>query len=149
MTIECSDKMWKFIMSFMKDYTESTDADLYEEACEIVKKQEQAQKPVIDADLCFKYRGQAFELLNLVAATNQAFRDKKYGAVLTDKYALFAVHNDIREEKVCEADTTDVFLDWWYGSDFDLIPGQKVPEHVLKEIDRRWDEIQRLLYGIK
>lgn len=145
--IECSDEMYEFLVNFMKDYTESTCAALYDEACEIVKKAEKQESPVIGEDLCFVYRGQHFELLNMVGASNQALMDKNFKNVLSDKYALFALHDDIAEDKDTCPDVTQLFLQWWFGSDFDLVPGQKVPEHVLDEINERWDEIQRTLYG--
>lgn len=145
--IECSDEMYEFLVNFMKDYTESTCAALYDEACEIVKKAEKQESPVIGEDLCFVYRGQHFELLNMVGASNQALMDKNFKNVLSDKYALFALHDDIAEDKDTCPDATQLFLQWWFGSDFDLVPGQKVPEHVLDEINERWDEIQRTLYG--
>lgn len=146
MTIECSDKMGKLILSLVKDITQNADTDLYNEACEMV--QEEQLSSVIGADLSFLYRGQHFELLNMVCATNQALRDGNYKNVLSDKYALFAMHNDVAEDKpdVCP-DAVDMFLNWWFGSDFDLKPGSPVPRHVLDEIDRRWGEIQRTLYG--
>lgn len=161
MKIECSDKMGEHIMSFIEGMT-SVGAALYNEACEMVRKeqeqeQEQEQrKPLLTAKLTFKYRGQYFELANMVQLSNQRLRDKSYsdktlGGYLYDKYALFAVHNDIAEDKDNDngLEVTDFFIEWWFGSEYDLVPGQKVPEHVLQEIDERWDEIQRRLYGVK
>ena len=146
--IECSDEMYEFLVNFMKDYTESTCAALYDEACEIVKKAKEQESPVIGKDLGFMYRGQHFELLNMVGASNQALREGKYKNVLSDKYALFAVHNDVAEDKpnACP-DVTQMFIEWWFGSEYDLVPGQKVPWNALNEINERWDEIQRTLYG--
>lgn len=154
MKIECSDHMGQFIMGILKSYAQETDADLYEEACEMVKKAKEQEKPLLTTGLDFVYRGQHFELANMVALSNQRLRDKSYGdktfgGYLHDKYALFAVHNDIAEDKDTCPDVTSLFIQWWFGSDDDLAPGKPVPEHVLHEIDERWDEIQRALYGIK
>ena len=155
MTIECSDKMGRFILNLAKDLTQGTDADIYNEACEMVKKaaakelSEKQESPVIGEDLGFVYRGQYFELLNMVGASNRALISRDFKNVLSDKYALFAVHNDIAEGKDVCPEVTQMLLQWWFGSEFDLVPGKKVPEHVLQEIDERWDEIQRTLYGDK
>ena len=160
MKIECSDHMGKFILGVLKMYAQDTDADLYDEACEMVKKAEAREKPLLCADLSFTYRGQKFELENMVPLTNQRLRDKTFvpltfGGFLSDKYALFAVHNDVAEDKpnACP-EVTQVFLECWFGSEDDLKPdepvpqpGEPVPQHVLDEIDRRWDEVQRTLYG--
>lgn len=147
MTIECSDKMGKHIMSFIEGMT-NVDADLCNEACEMVKKAKEQEQPLLCADLTFTYRKQKFELANMVPLTNQRLRDKSYGektfgGYLHDKYALFALHNDPDNAN----GATQLFLQWWFGSEYDLNPGEPVPEHVLDEIDKRWDEIQRTLYG--
>lgn len=147
--IECSDEMYDYLMGFVKMTADTVGAELVDEACEMVKKTEakEQEKPLLTAQLTFKYRGQHFELLNMVGSSNQALRDIKYKNALSDKYALFAVHNDIAEGKDVCPEVSQLFLEWWFGSEFDLVPGQKVPEHVLQEINERWDEIQKTLYG--
>ena len=115
---------------------------------------EEKEHPVLDQNLCFKYKGYDFELSScnnitcrdqIIGLTDENFRERFPYGTLTDRYVCW-----IWGHKDCEGHTKeesydpenwvpDVYLvpdAWSWGADSDLRPGVEVNTFVLEGIDK-------------
>lgn len=118
------------------------------------------EQPVIEQDLCFKYKGYRFELSScnritckdqIIGVTNENFREQFPYGVLTDRYVCW-----IYGHKDCEGHTKEEVYDpeyfvpevylvpevWSWGAENDLIPGAKVDPVILEAIDKFLDSFK-------
>ena len=110
-------------------------------------------KPVLDRDLCFKYKGYNFELSScnnitrkdqIIGVTDENFREQFPYGVLTDRYVCWMYgHKDIEGKTKEESDepvywAPEVYLlpTWSWGAEFDLQPGAEVSTIILEGIDK-------------
>lgn len=111
-------------------------------------------KPVLDQDLCFKYKGYDFELSScnnitcrdqITGVTDENFRKQFPNGVLTDRYVCWMYgHKDIEGKTKEEVDepvywAPEVYLvntGWSWGAEYDLIPGAEVSTFMLESIDK-------------
>ena len=112
------------------------------------------EHPVLDKDLCFKYKGYDFELSSctnitskeqIIGLTDENIDVRFPHGVFTDRYVCWMYgHKDYLGHTKDDVDdpvywVPEVYLvpaAWSYGADFDLVPGNKVAEYVLKDIDK-------------
>ena len=111
-------------------------------------------KPVLDQDLCFKYKGYTFELSScnsittkkqMLGLTNENFKERFPHGVFTDRYVCWMLgHKDIEGHTKEESDypedwTPEVYLvpgAWSWGAESDLTPGNVVDEIIIDAIDK-------------
>lgn len=110
-------------------------------------------KPVLDRDLCFKYKGYDFELSScnnitcrdqIIGVTDENFRGQFPYGVLTDRYVCWMYgHKDIEGKTKEEVDEPEYFAPevyllptWSWGAESDLIPGAEVSTFMLEGIDK-------------
>lgn len=112
------------------------------------------EHPVLDIDLCFKYKGYQFELSSCNNITNKAqilgLTDENiderfpYG-MFSDRYVCWMYgHKDIEGHTQEESDEPEylapsVYLvpeAWSWGAGFDLVQGREVDKYVLEGIDK-------------
>ena len=117
-------------------------------------------KPVLNQDLCFKYKGYDFELSScnnitcrdqIIGLTDENFRERFPYGTLTDRYVCW-----IWGHKDCEGHTKeesydpenwvpDVYLvpeAWSWGAESDLKPGLEVTLDMLEMIDKFLDSFK-------
>ncbi len=112
------------------------------------------EHPVLDPDLCFKYKGYDFELSSCTNITSKdqiiGLTDENIDArfphgIFTDRYVCWMYgHKDIDGHTKEESGDTVYWVPmvylipeaWSYGADFDLVPGNKVAKYVLEDIDK-------------
>ena len=111
------------------------------------------EHPVLDIDLCFKYKGYQFELSSctnitskdqIIGLTDESINVRFPHGIFTDRYVCWMYgHKDIVGHTKDEVDESywvpEVYLvpyAWSYGADFDLVPGNKVAKCVLEDIDK-------------
>lgn len=111
-------------------------------------------KPILDLDLCFKYKGYDFELSacnaistkeQMLGLTNENFRDRLPHGVFTDRYVCWMQgHKDhLGHTKDYVDDPEDwapsVYLvpgAWSWGAENDLKPGSVIDPIILEAIDK-------------
>ena len=116
--------------------------------------EEEKEHPVLDPDLCFKYKGYDFELLSCNSITNKEqilditdenFRERFPYGTFSDRYVCW-----MRGHKNCEGHTKEevdnpVFFApniylvpdaWSWGAENDLQSGAKVDPIILEAIDK-------------
>lgn len=110
--------------------------------------------PVLDTDLCFKYKGYDFELAScnniirksdILGLTEENINQRFPHGIFTDRYVCWmSGHKDIEGHTMEESDDPENWCPntylvngaWCWGAEFDLKPGQKVNELILSEIDK-------------
>lgn len=110
-------------------------------------------KPVLDQDFCFSYKGYDFELAScnnitckdqILDVTDENFRERFPNGIFSDRYVCWMFgHKDCVGHTKEEADYPDdwapeIYLvpeAWSWGADHDLEPGAEVSKYVLEGID--------------
>ena len=110
--------------------------------------------PVLDQNLCFKYKGYDFELSSCTNITSKdqiiGLTDENIDArfphgIFTDRYICWMYgHKDIEGHARYDFDAPKYWAPmvylipeaWYYGVDFDLVPGNKVAKYVIESIDK-------------
>ena len=111
-------------------------------------------KPVLDYDLCFKYKGYDFEFSScnnitrieqIIGLTSENVKSRFPHGIFSDRYVCWIHgHKDIEGHTKEESDDPECWVpetylvpDAWYrGATYDLIPGCKVEKAVLEAIDK-------------
>ena len=111
-------------------------------------------KPVLDQDLCFNYKGYQFELTScnnithrnqIVGLTDENFRERFPHGIFTDRYVCWMYgHKDIEGHTKEESDYPDCWAPvdylipeaWSWGAESDLKPGLEVTLDMLAMIDK-------------
>ena len=111
-------------------------------------------KPVLDQDLCFSYRGYQFELSScnnitckdqIIGVTDENFRKQFPYGIFTDRYVCWMYgHKDCEGHTKEEVDEPEYFAPevylvpeaWSWGAESDLKPGLKVTLDMLEMIDK-------------
>lgn len=117
-------------------------------------------KPVLDPDLCFSYRGYQFELSScnnithrnqIVGLTMENLKERFPHGIFTDRYVCWMCgHKDIEGHTKEESDCPDCWAPevyllpeaWSWGADDDLKPGAEVNTFVLESIDKFLDSFK-------
>lgn len=112
-----------------------------------------ANKPVLDQDFCFSYKGYDFELSScnnitckdqILDVTDENFKERFPNGIFSDRYVCWMWgHKDCeghtKEESGYPDDwAPEIYLvpeAWSWGADYDLEPGAEVSEYVLEGID--------------
>lgn len=110
-------------------------------------------KPVLDQNFCFSYKGYDFELAScnnitnkkqILDVTDENFRERFPNGIFSDRYVCWMYgHKDCVGHTKEEADYPDdwapeIYLvseAWSWGAEYDLEPGAEVSEYVLEGID--------------
>lgn len=110
-------------------------------------------KPVIDQDLCFKYKGYDFELSScnniickdqIVGLTDENLNERFPHGIFTDRYVCWMYgHKDIEGKTKEEVDEPEYFAPeiylvpdaWSWGAEDDLRPGYEVNPLMLAAIN--------------
>ena len=112
------------------------------------------ERPVLDKDFCFSYRGYNFELTScnnitnkeqILGVTDENFRERFPHGIFTDRYVCWMYgHKDIEGHTKEELENPEFFApevylvpDFWYwDAESDLKPGLKVDRYILEAIDK-------------
>lgn len=112
------------------------------------------EKPVLDKDLCFKYKGYDFEFSScnsiisksqIIGLTDENFRERFPHGTFTDRYVCWIKgHTDylgLTKDDVDDPEdwAPEVYLvpgAWSWGADSDLNPGNVVDPIILETIDK-------------
>ena len=111
-------------------------------------------KPVLDKNLSFEYKGYTFELSScnnitckdqIIGVTDENFREQFPYGVLTDRYVCWMYgHKDCEGHTKEEVDESEYFAPevylvpeaWSWGAESDLNPGAEVSQLILESIDK-------------
>ena len=112
------------------------------------------EHPVLDPDLCFRYRGYHFELSDcniittkeqMLGLTNENFKQQFPHGVFTDRYVCWMQgHKDYLGHTKDDVDdpedwAPDLYLvpgAWAYGAEYGLVPGSRVTQCIIEAIDK-------------
>ena len=118
------------------------------------------ERPILDQDLCFSYRGYQFELSScnnithindIVGLTNENFKQQFPHGIFTDRYVCWMYgHKDCGGHTKEEVDEPEYFAPkvylvpeaWSWGAESDLKPGLKVTLDMLEMIDKFLDSFK-------
>ena len=113
-------------------------------------------KPVLDQDFCFSYKGYDFELSScnnitckdqIIGVTDENLRERFPNGIFTDRYVCWMYgHKDMEGHTEEESDDPEYFVPniylvanafaWSWGAKYDLIPGAEVSTFILEGIDK-------------
>lgn len=111
-------------------------------------------EPILDENLCFKYKGYEFELSSCTILTNKEqmlglsndnFKQRFPHGVFTDRYVCWIYgHRDSEGYTKEESDEPDYWIPeiylvpyaWSFGASTDLKVGSKVDKQILTNIDK-------------
>lgn len=130
-----------------------TDKQFFEELCCSVYAGEEFEKPVLNEDLCFKYKGYWFECIPCTALATkeqvldaaEAFKCNTSKGIFTDRCVCWMRGHKDEEGKTKEQSndpdnwTGCIYLvpdAWVWGATFYCIPGTPVDDLILKNIDK-------------
>ena len=112
------------------------------------------EKPVLDKDLCFKYKGYDFEFSScnsiisknqIIGLTDKNFKERFPYGVFTDRYVCWIKgHKDYLGHTKDDVDDPEDWVPeiylvpgaWSWGADSDLNPGNVVDPIILETIDK-------------
>ena len=156
--IDASNRLHTIINACINKYDDSiaglTCSSMYSSEKDIPVVKEEDEQPVIDEQLCFKYKGYNFELSScnnitnkaqILGLTNENFKQKFPHGIFTDRYVCWMCgHKDCDGHTQEESDepeywSPEIYLvpdAWSLGAGFDLQSGAKVDKYVLEGIDK-------------
>lgn len=137
-----------------KDYhtiAELTCSSMYSRENNIPK---EVERPVLDQDFCFSYKGYDFELAScnnitcrnqIVGLTMENIKERFPNGIFSDRYVCWMWgHKDCEGHTKEESDYPDCWAPeiylvpeaWSWGADDDLKPGVEVNSYILEGIDK-------------
>ena len=131
-----------------------TCSSIYSSEKDIPVVKEERERPILDQNLCFSYKGYQFELSScnnittkeqMLDLTNENFKERFPYGVFTDRYVCWMYgHKDLvghtrEESEEPEYWAPEIYLvntGWSWGAESDLMPGNAVDEIILGAIDK-------------
>lgn len=140
--------------------TSNVCSSMYSSEKDIPTVKEEKERPVLDQDLCFNYRGYQFELsaCNIISTreqmlglTNENFKQQFPNGVFTDRYVCWMQgHKDCYGHTKDELDEPEYWAPviylvpgaWSWGAESDLRVCAEVDPIILKAIDKFLDSFK-------